>query len=247
MVSKAETRDKILEYYEQVLKKRQQKFTNNEEADKFIKQEPLAFLFAVLLDQGAVAERIWEIPYYLKDIMGHLDIHLISRMTDSEIQRVFEQLPSKPRYPNIASKRVRNAAAHVLDRYQGKADNIWNDNPRAGDLQARLDNFDGVGQKKASMATRILGMDLNVPIRNWNEMDVSVDEMIQRVFPRAGLSNTNNPSEIIECARQLNPSFPGALDYPCWDIGRSWCLPQNPNCPDCYISDTCPKIVKPMN
>lgn len=92
------------------------------------------------------------------------------------------------------------------------------------------------------MATRILGMDLNVPIRNWSEMDVSVDEMIQRVFPRAGLSTTNNPQEIIECACQLSPSFPGALDYPCWDIGRTWCKPQDPNCGECYISEACPKV-----
>lgn len=241
-MSKAETRDKILEYYEQVLKKRQQKFTHNEEADKFVKQEPLAFLFAVILDQGATAERIWEIPYYLKKVLGHLDVHKIASMTEADIERVFEKLPSKPRYWITASKRIRNASIHVINSYQGEAENIWNDNPKADDLQARLDHFDGVGQKKASMATRILGMDLNVPIRNWNEMDISVDEMIQRVFPRAGLSNTGSPSEIIECARQLNPSFPGALDYPCWDIGRSWCLPQNPNCSDCYISDVCPKV-----
>jgi len=32
-MGKAETRDKILKYYEQVLKKRQQKFTHLEEAD----------------------------------------------------------------------------------------------------------------------------------------------------------------------------------------------------------------------
>jgi endonuclease-3 len=242
MASKAETKDKILEYYEQVLKKLPQKFTNNKEADAFIKQEPLAFLFAVILDQGAIAERIWEIPYNLKRIMGHLDAHTIACMGEAKIQGVFEKLPSKPRYWRTASKRIRNASIQVVNRYQGKAENIWNDNPKAGDLQARLDNFEGVGQKKASMATRILGMDLNVPIHNWNEMDVSVDVMIERVFSRAGLSNTRNPSEIIEQARQLNPPFPGALDLPCWDIGRRWCLPQHPNCRECYISNVCPKI-----
>lgn len=244
MINKAETKDKILEYYEQVLKKQQQKFTNNKDADEFIKQEPLAFLFAVILDQGAVAERIWEIPYYFKGLLGHLDVHKIANMTDAEIQGVFAKLPSKPRYWITASKRIKNASIRVVNKYQGKAENIWNDNPTAGDLQARLDSFDGVGQKKASMATRILGMDLNVRIRNWSEMDVSVDAMIKRVFPRAGLSNTEHASEIIGQTRQLNPSFPGGLDYPCWDIGRRWCFPQNPNCRDCYISDVCPRIIK---
>jgi uncharacterized HhH-GPD family protein len=242
MVNKTTIRDKILEYYEQVLKKRQQKFTYNDEADKLIKWEPVAFLFAVVLDQGAQAERIWEIPYHLKKIMGHLDVYKIAALKEEEIYQIFEQLPSKPRYWKTAAIRIKNAATHIIKRYQGQAENIWNDNPKAGDLQARLDGFDGIGQKKASMATRILGMDLNVTIRNWNEIDVSVDEMIQRVFPRAGLSSTNSPQEIIECARQLSPSFPGALDYPCWDIGRTWCRPHSANCHECYIVEVCPRI-----
>ena len=124
MTSKAETKDKILEYYEQVLKKLQQKFTSNKEADEFIKQEPLAFLFAVILDQGAMAERIWEIPYSLKGILGHLDAHKIAGMTEAEIRGVFEKLPSKPRYWITASKRIRNASIQVVNRHQGKAENI---------------------------------------------------------------------------------------------------------------------------
>lgn len=166
----------------------------------------------------------------------------IASMEEDTLNEAFEKLPSKPRYRNIAVKRIKSASVQLVNRYHGNAENIQNDNPRGGDLQARLDNFDGIGQKKASVATRILGMDLNVPIRNWEEMDVSVDEMIMRVFQRAGLSRSNNAKEIIEAARQLNPSFPGALDYPCWMIGRTWCLPKNPNCAECYISQVCPKI-----
>jgi uncharacterized HhH-GPD family protein len=243
MINKERVRDKILEYYEQVLRKREQKFCpHNEEADRLVKEDPVAFVFAVIVDQGAQAEKMWEIPNHLKKIMGHLDTNIIATMKTEDLYAVFEQLPQKPRYWKTAARRIINAARHINDRYVGEAERIWNDNPKAGDLQSRLDIFDGIGQKKASMATRILGMDLNVPIRDWNEMDVSVDEMIQRVFPRAGLCNTNGLHEIIESARRLNPSFPGALDYPCWDIGRRWCHPQNPDCPHCYIGQICPKI-----
>ena len=241
-MDRLKVKNKILEYYENVLKKGQQAFTHNKEADRFIKEDPAAFLFAVILDQGARAERIWEIPYYLKRILGHFDVHKLASIKEEELLNAFEKLPSKPRYWRTAVKRIKNAAVSLVNRYHGDAENIWNDNPRAGDLQARFDNFDGIGQKKASMATRILGMDLNVPIRNWEEIDVSVDEMIMRVFPRTGLSNSSNPRTIIEVARKLNPSFPGVLDYPCWMIGRTWCLPQNPNCRACYIGQVCPRI-----
>jgi uncharacterized HhH-GPD family protein len=242
MVNKVVVRDAILAYYENVLKKKEQKFTSNDEADALVKSDATAFVFAVILDQGAESGRMWEIPYHMTKILGHLDVHRISRMEDGELFHVFAQLPCRPRYWKTAAKRVRNAANQIVARYQGRAGNIWNDNPKAGDLQARLDNFDGIGQKKASMATRILGMDLHKPIRDWNEMDVSVDEMIRRVFPRTGLSVTNKPTEIIEAARVLCPVFPGALDYPSWEIGRNWCKPQSPKCSSCPIGQVCPKI-----
>ena len=242
MATMYDVRDKIFEYYYKVLRKQPQKFANDPNADSFVKQEPLAFLFAVIMDQGAIAERIWAIPYHLKNIMGHFDANKIAVMTDSDIHHVFAQLPSKPRFPKTAARRIRDAAIRIVDIYQGSAINVWNDNPKAGILQARFDEFDGIAQKKSSMATRILGMDLNVPIRNWNEIDVSVDDMIMRVFPRTGLSPTNNPQDIMQSARQLSPSFPGAFDFPCWDIGRKWCHPQNRECTKCYIQSKCPKL-----
>jgi endonuclease III len=241
-MGKQQVCDKILEYYEQVLKLKPTMFTHNKEADMLIKQDSTAFLFACILDQGAVAERIWEIPYHLKRIWGHLDPSKIALMSEEELYGAFQSLPGKPRYWKTAARRLKSASVLLANRYSGAANNIWNDNPRAGDLHARLDAFEGVAQKKASMATRILAMDLKVLMRNWEEIDVSVDEMIMRVFPRAGLSISSNPKEIIEAARQLNPSFPGALDYPCWMIGRQWCQPQSPRCGSCYIGSVCPKV-----
>ena len=241
-MSKQQVRDKIIEYYEQVLKKNPPAFTPNVEADRFVRQNGTAFLFACILDQGAVAERIWEMPYHLKRIWGHLDPAKIALMSEDELYGAFQRLPSKPRYWKTAARRLKSASVLLTNRYRGDATNIWNDNPRAGDLQARLDAFEGIGQKKASMATRILAMDLNIPMRNWEGIDVSVDEMIMRVFPRAGLSVTHDPTEIIGAGRQLNPSFPGALDYPCWMIGRQWCQPQRPDCSSCYIGSICPRI-----
>lgn len=242
MLDAYQTRDKILEYYETQLKEAELVFTPNSEADAFVKNNPLAFLFAVILDQGIKAEIAWEMSFQLRRILGNLDVYQIACLSQEKMRDVFNQLPKKPRYLPQAAERVRQAAIKVVRQYDGKAENLWNDKPRAGDLQSRFDDFKGIGQKKASMATRILGMDLQVPIRNWNELDVAVDEMIQRVFPRAGLSNTDGVQDIIDSARRLNPSFPGALDYPCWDIGRRWCKPQTPDCFSCYIDEACPKV-----
>jgi len=242
MISRTDTRDKILEYYDKVLRTQQHKFTSNKQADAFVKQTPLAFLFAVILNQGIAAERAWEMPYELRSILGHLDVRKIANMTDGQIQAAFMKLPTKPRYWPEAAKRIRNASQRVSASYQGQAANIWNGNLKAGHLYKRLTEFDGIGQKKAAMATRILGMSLNVPIQAWDEIDVAVDEMTKRVFVRAGLSGSDDRKEIISAARELSPSFPGALDYPCWVIGRKWCLPQSRDCCQCYIGAVCPQI-----
>jgi endonuclease III len=174
--------------------------------------------------------------------MGHLDPVRTAAMGDEQLYRTFSKLPQMPRFWPTAARRIRSASQQVVERYQGHADQIWADKPRAGDLESRLERFDGIGQKKASMATRIL-MDLGKPVRALDEINVSYDRHIRRVFLRAGLCNKDDQRAIIEAARQLNPSFPGILDLPCWDIGRTWCHPKNPECPSCYISEVCPKRI----
>lgn len=40
--------------------------------------------------------------------------------------------------------------------------------------------------------------------------------------------------------RALHPEFPGLLDLPTWQIGRTWCRPRDPRCSDCYMQPVCP-------
>jgi len=48
---------------------------------------------------------------------------------------------------------------------------------------------------------------------------------------------------IIYKARELNPEFPGIIDFSCWEIERTWCRPNNPNCKECIISSECKKKI----
>ena len=48
-------------------------FTPNPEANRLVLEDPFAFLLAVILDQGIVAERAWAAPYELRRRLGHLD------------------------------------------------------------------------------------------------------------------------------------------------------------------------------
>jgi endonuclease III len=111
--------------------------------------------------------------------------------------------------------------------------------PRAADLQAVLRTFDGIGQKKAAMAVEILERDLGVPIREMEGLDIAYNVHVRRVFLRSGIAERDDQDHMIEEARRTSPQRPGALDGPAWVIGRTWCRPTNPLCPDCPLDEVC--------
>ena len=135
------------------------------------------------------------------------------------------------------------AARRVLDHYNGDAGRIWNGNLTARQVYERLDQFQGIGQKKAAMAVEILERDLRVPISAMEGSDVAYDIHIRRVFLRTGLAQRDDLDHIVSVARTLHPKWPGEIDMPAWLIGRQWCHAGTPDCDGCPLSAACPKIV----
>jgi endonuclease III len=100
--------------------------------------------------------------------------------------------------------------------------------------------FDGVGPKIASMATNILARDFKVPFADYYSIDISADVHVRRVFARLGLCASDATVEqVIYKAKALHPEFPGLMDFPCWEIGRTWCNWRTPECAGCYMRDVC--------
>ena len=62
---------------------------------------------------------------------------------------------------------------------------------------------------------------------------------------RTGLVERDNPKDMIEIARRLNPGYPGVLDLPAWTIGNRWCHPKRPECNKCVMPTTCPRLLGP--
>ena len=59
---------------------------------------------------------------------------------------------------------------------------------------------------------------------------------------RMGLVNSKDNDKIIYKARELCPEFPGIIDYSLWEIGRTWCNANKPNCRECLVCGKCPKV-----
>jgi uncharacterized HhH-GPD family protein len=218
------------------------KFTPNGEANLFLIRNPLAFLLAVICDQGITAERAWAIPWDLQQRLGHLDPNRLAN--DAErVRAAFHQRPMLHRLVNVMPTWVCEAARRVVRDYQGDATRIWGDTPSAIVLQARLCAFKGISQKKAAMAVEILERDLGVPISDLAGSDVAYDIHVRRVFLRTGLADADDVGQMVANARLLNPDRPGSLDLPAWDIGRRWCRPVGPRCGDCVLSVVCPRLI----
>jgi len=212
------------------------------EAHEFIITNPLAFLIGIINAEAVSAEKFFSVPYWLRNLLGHLDPYRIGNMPSDKLDQALRQCRGLcrkiPRY-------IQEACRKVVKEYRGNAENIWNDCPTSRDLVARFYAFDGVGQKKSTMATNILVRDLGVKVKDddWSGIDVSYDQQaghVGRVFLRAGLVEVDKKEVVIEAARRLNPKWPGALDLPAWLIGREWCHKNNPSCHNCPIYSVCP-------
>jgi uncharacterized HhH-GPD family protein len=216
--------------------------TGEPPADEFVAQNALAFLFAVIADQSIPAERAWRAPYELRRRLGHLHPTRIILEPDA-VAAAVKDAPAIHRFPDKYSRWIVAAARHVVDRYGGDASRIWNGGVTAREVHERLDEFSGIGQKKAAMAVQILERDLRVPIKEMQGGDVAYDIHVRRVFLRTGLAQRDELDHIVTVARRLHPERPGELDQPAWLIGRQWCRAGTPACPTCPLIKVCPKIV----
>jgi len=217
-----------------------QRDPNEWDVSKF---DNIEFFYGVMFDQGIRADLAWDAPLELRKRLNHLDPHRIARMKDPVLEKVMRYPKSLHRYRRKMPNWIIAASRLLVERYDGKPDNIWNDNPRADDLQRRFIEFKGIGQKKASMATNILVRDKNVKVRgvDLSGIDVSGDVQVRRVFLRAGLIDVDSVDAVVHAAKLFNPKYPGELDLPAWYIGRKFCHPNQPECSSCPILSECPK------
>jgi len=93
------------------------------------------------------------------------------------------------------------------------------------------------------MAVEILQRHFDVEIGDLSGSDIAYDIHVRRVMLRTGLAQTDDVNHMVAVARHMHPQRPGALDLPMWDIGRTWCRPQNPQCSMCVLGGICPQLI----
>ena len=222
------------------------KFTGNSEADDLLNnlnQFPHAFVLACVMDRQMKAERAWLIPYYISQEIGGFEFERLLKLDSNSLKEIFKK-KSLHRFNETMAQNFYSAIQLIHDKYNNNASNIWKDQPKSATIVRRFLEFKGVGIKISTMATNILARDFKIPMQDRICIDISPDVQVKRVFTRLSfISKDASNDELIYCARELHPEYPGIFDFSAWEIGREWCRPNNPDCKNCYLNQFCPKNI----
>src|SRR5918912_3619749 len=118
-------------------------FTDSDEANALIAQDPMALLIGFALDQQVTVQKAFEGPLVLRERVGTLDAAVLAAM---DLEPAFRERPALHRFPGAMAKRVRDLAAHVADRYDGDAARVWTDAASPEQLGANLEALPGFGE-----------------------------------------------------------------------------------------------------
>ena len=142
----------------------------NPPADKLLSADPLALLIGMVLDQQIPLEKAFTSPLDLKTRLGgRLDVAEIAGMDPDALATVFSTPPALHRFPRANAKRVQDLCRIVVDRYGGKAANVWRKAADGDDLLRRVKALPGFGEQKARIFVALLGKQLGVQPPGWQD------------------------------------------------------------------------------
>jgi uncharacterized HhH-GPD family protein len=131
-------------------------FTDNDEANRLLGEDPLALLIGYALDQQVTVQHAFTGPWELRRRIGHLDPERIAAMDLGELEAVFKQRMALHRYPSAMAQRVQSLCRVIAERYGGDASRIWTDARDGADLRARLLALPSIGEMKVAGLLAIL-------------------------------------------------------------------------------------------
>jgi uncharacterized HhH-GPD family protein len=128
-------------------------FTDSDEANELLVQEPMALLIGFALDQQVTVQKAFSGPLVLRERLGTLDA---GRLAATDLEPVFRERPAIHRFPGAMATRIRGLAAHVASRYDGDAARVWTTAGTPEQLRANLEALPGFGEMKVKSLAAVL-------------------------------------------------------------------------------------------
>ena len=136
-------------------------FTENDDANKLLAEDPFALLVGFALDQQVTVQQAFQGPLRLKERVGTLDPKTLAR---TDLEPAFREKPAIHRFPGNMARRVQDLAAVVAEDYGGDASRIWTDAKDGADLKSRIGGLPGFGDMKIRSLTAVLAKRFDVGI-----------------------------------------------------------------------------------
>lgn len=128
-------------------------YTDSDEANALIAQDPMALLIGFALDQQVPVQKAFSGPHVLKERLGTLDA---AALAAADLEPVFAAKPAIHRFPGAMAKRVHELAAHVRDNYGGDAARVWEDAADGDELRDNIAALPGFGEMKIKALGAVL-------------------------------------------------------------------------------------------
>ena len=116
-------------------------------------------------------ERAFGAPRLLADRLGVQTLSAVdlAAADPGELVRVFQGPSALHRYPGSMAARTQDLCRLLIERYDGRADNLWADDPDGATLLRRLGELPGFGAQKSKIFLALLGKQYGVTPPGWRE------------------------------------------------------------------------------
>ena len=147
------------------------RIAQDDAADELLGRDPLALLIGMLLDQQFPMERAFGAPRLLADRLGvtTLSAPALAAMDPEELTRLFQGPPALHRYPGSMAGRAQDLCRLLVERYDGRPENLWADAPDGATVLKRLGELPGFGAQKSKIFLALLGKQYGVTPPGWRE------------------------------------------------------------------------------
>jgi uncharacterized HhH-GPD family protein len=137
-------------------------FTDSDEANRLIAQDPFALLVGFAIDQQVPVPVAFSGPLKLKERVGGLDPKRIAAMDPADLEAAFREKPAIHRFPGSMARRVQELSAVVADEYDSHAERVWTEASDAADLRKRIGSLPGFGEMKITGLGSVLALQFGV-------------------------------------------------------------------------------------
>jgi uncharacterized HhH-GPD family protein len=128
-------------------------FTDSDEANRLLVEDPFALLVGFALDQQVTVQKAFAGPLVIRERLGTLDA---AALAGQDLDAVFRERPAVHRFPGSMATRVRDLATHITERYDGDAARVWRDAETPEELEANLEALPGFGEMKVKSLASVL-------------------------------------------------------------------------------------------